>query len=144
MKNLISEIGKTLHEASEKEYIDALKSNDARAKRLALRSARGEEDTYGGKPHGIVPGVGKMLKTQHQKYWPHLPYHAIVEEARNDVVTLSVPLFIRCLEWAKESAKDDVDLHKLTDNIIKLFNSKGTLDSEDYSSFFDGIDTTKE
>lgn len=62
-------------------------------------------------------------------------------ENKENMVTLSVPLFIRCLEWAKETAKGDLDLHKLTDNII----GKGKpLFSSDYENLFDGIEGSKE
>ena len=48
-----------------------------------------------------------------------------------DNVVLSVPLFIRLLEWAYEDAKSDVELHILTENI--LANGR-PLSTEDYES----------
>ena len=37
-----------------------------------------------------------------------------------DVIKLDVPLFIRLLEYAREDAKNDMDLHELADNIIEM------------------------
>lgn len=37
-----------------------------------------------------------------------------------DIVTMDVPLLIRLLEYAREDAKDDVDLHKAAENIVRL------------------------
>lgn len=34
-----------------------------------------------------------------------------------DALKITIPLFIRLLEYAKEDAKSDVDLHKLTEKI---------------------------
>lgn len=48
-----------------------------------------------------------------------------------DTVEMTVPLFIRLLEFAHEDAKDDIDLHKATENAIKLSMNK-ILDMKDY------------
>jgi hypothetical protein len=40
-----------------------------------------------------------------------------------DIITVDVPLFIRLLEYAREDAQTDMDLHDLTDNIISLSTS---------------------
>jgi hypothetical protein len=55
-----------------------------------------------------------------------------LKECKQDCVTMTVPLFIRCLEWAKESASDDVALHKLTE--LAIAKGEGVLDIEDYFS----------
>tara|TARA_R110000803_G_scaffold48283_1_gene100290 strand:- start:20 stop:244 length:225 start_codon:yes stop_codon:yes gene_type:complete len=49
-----------------------------------------------------------------------------------DIVKLDVPLFIRILEYAREDAKTDVDLHELTDNIIEMSSEGRTLSMSDY------------
>lgn len=51
-----------------------------------------------------------------------------------DILALDVPLFIRLLEWAREEAKDDVDLHVVTENAIKIMqNNTEFLTMDDYS-----------
>jgi hypothetical protein len=46
-----------------------------------------------------------------------------------DVISMSVPLFIRMLEWAREEAKTDVELHLATERAIR---KGGVLDTTDY------------
>jgi hypothetical protein len=47
-----------------------------------------------------------------------------------DIITVDVPLFIRLLEYAREDAQTDMDLHDLTENIISLSASGKTLSME--------------
>lgn len=51
-----------------------------------------------------------------------------------DVIRLDIPLFIRLLEYAKEDAKTDVDLHNISERIINLSSSGETLTMDDYYS----------
>ena len=51
-----------------------------------------------------------------------------------DKLTLDVPLFIRLLEYAKEDAKTDVDLHKATENALALSETGKTLTMADYDT----------
>lgn len=51
-----------------------------------------------------------------------------------DKVSLDIPLFIRLLEYAKEDAKTDMDLHDLTENITRLSETGNTLSMKDYAS----------
>lgn len=40
-----------------------------------------------------------------------------------DMITMDVPLFIRMLEWAKEDAKTDMELHAAVENILHMNKS---------------------
>jgi len=51
-----------------------------------------------------------------------------------DIITVDVPLFIRLLEYAREDAQSDMDLHDVAENIISLAASGKTLSMEDYST----------
>lgn len=51
-----------------------------------------------------------------------------------DTVKLDIPLFIRLLEYAREDAQTDMDLHDVAENIISLAASGKTLTMDDYSS----------
>ena len=51
-----------------------------------------------------------------------------------DKVTLDIPLFIRLLEYAREDAKTDMDLHKVTENAIALSTTGKTLTMAQYDS----------
>lgn len=68
---------------------------------------------------------------------------AAIEKAMNikevegdviDIITLDVPLFIRMLEYAKEDAADDMDLHDVATKTIALSKQKGILSMEDYDA----------
>jgi len=50
-----------------------------------------------------------------------------------DSIAVDVPLFIRLLEYAREDAKDDMDLHKVTERIIALSSQGKTLSMSDYN-----------
>lgn len=50
-----------------------------------------------------------------------------------DFVTLDVPLFIRLLEYAKEDAQTDLDLHKIAENVVSL-SKDGNLSMSDYNN----------
>jgi hypothetical protein len=50
-----------------------------------------------------------------------------------DVISLDVPLLIRLLEYAREDAKSDMDLHFLSENLIRLSADK-VLTMADYDS----------
>ena len=49
-----------------------------------------------------------------------------------DIIKLDVPLFFRLLEYAREDAKSDMDLHELTDNIIEMSSGGRVLSMDDY------------
>ena len=49
-----------------------------------------------------------------------------------DTIKLDVPLFIRLLEYTREDAKSDMDLHELTDNIIEMSSEGRVLSMDDY------------
>lgn len=53
------------------------------------------------------------------------------EVDKEDTITFDIPLLIRMLEYAREDAKDDMDLHKVTEKLISI-RDKGTLTMADY------------
>ena len=64
-----------------------------------------------------------------------LPKTKIKESVNpTDTIKTDVPLFIRLLEYAREDAKTDMDLHNVTENIIKLSSSGKTLTMGDYNN----------
>lgn len=50
-----------------------------------------------------------------------------------DKITVDVPLFIRLLEFAREDAKTDMDLHVVTENAIALSKDGQTLTMDNYN-----------
>jgi hypothetical protein len=57
-----------------------------------------------------------------------------------DKITLDVPLFIRLLEYAREDAKTDMDLHKVTENAVALSETGKTLTMDQYDSIIKDSD----
>jgi hypothetical protein len=55
------------------------------------------------------------------------------EEDVVDTITMDVPLFLRMLEYSKEDAAEDMDLHDVTEKAIALNKSKEYLSMEDYN-----------
>ena len=51
-----------------------------------------------------------------------------------DIIKIDVPLLIRLLEYAREDAKEDIDLHRAVENAIDLSRLGGTLGMIDYEN----------
>ena len=56
-----------------------------------------------------------------------------------DTVTVDIPLLIRLLEFSREDAQDDMDLHQLADNMINLSPEGNTLTMADYEELVTGL-----
>lgn len=56
-----------------------------------------------------------------------------------DEVTVDIPLLIRLLEFAREDAQTDMDLHSLADNLINLSPDGNTLTMADYEELVMGL-----
>jgi hypothetical protein len=54
------------------------------------------------------------------------------QEDPTDIIAMDVPLFIRMLEYAREDAEQDIDLHKVTERAIEAVKLRGLLSMEDY------------
>jgi hypothetical protein len=63
-----------------------------------------------------------------------------VKEEMNpmDVVAMDVPLLIRMMEYAREDAKSDLDLHDVAEKAIALSSEGKTLTMSDYGAIFGG------
>lgn len=66
----------------------------------------------------------------------YLKNRKAVEDEKNpiDLVTMDIPLLIRMLEFAKEDAKTDMDLHAAVENMLKISNNERALNMSDYNS----------
>lgn len=62
----------------------------------------------------------------------------------SDKVTVDIPLFIRLLEYAREDAKTDMDLHNVTEKAISASETGKTLTMADYDSLVAGNSEDKE
>ena len=55
------------------------------------------------------------------------------EEDKVDTITMDIPLFLRMLEYSREDAQKDLDLHDVTEKANKLGKERGILSMEDYN-----------
>ena len=56
-----------------------------------------------------------------------------------DTVAVDIPLLIRLLEFSREDAKTDMDLHQLANNMINLSPDGNTLTMADYEELVAGL-----
>jgi hypothetical protein len=56
-----------------------------------------------------------------------------------DTITMDVPLFIRLLEYAREDAQTDMDLHNVAENAINLGLDGGVLSMKNYNQLIEKI-----
>jgi hypothetical protein len=66
------------------------------------------------------------------------------EEDKVDTITMDVPLFIRMLEYSREDAAADVDLHDVTEKAISLGKERGILQMDDYAEIVGAAETIDE
>jgi hypothetical protein len=83
---------------------------------------------------GPVEEINSASFVQSQK--PTAPVSISDKKEKNpmDVIMVDVPLMIRLLEYAREDAKEDVDLHNVAENLIELSKMGKVLNMDDYSS----------
>jgi hypothetical protein len=55
------------------------------------------------------------------------------ENNPTDTITVDIPLFIRLLEFAREDAKADLDLHVVAENAIALSQEGNALTMDNYN-----------
>jgi len=70
-----------------------------------------------------------------------LKNHTTTNMNPKDTIIVDVPLFIRLLEYAREDAKTDMDLHNVAENIIDLSEEGQVLSMDDYNAI---VGTTEE
>ncbi len=73
-------------------------------------------------------------------------YESVKEQSEDaiDTITMDVPLFIRMLEYAREDASQDVDLHDVTEKIIALSKKVNVLQMEDYDEIIGAAEDTSQ
>lgn len=64
-------------------------------------------------------------------------------ENEEDVIKFNVPLMIRLLEWAREDANKDVELHVITERLIELSEEGETLTMSDYPEIVQDMEVEK-
>jgi hypothetical protein len=88
----------------------------------------------------------RYAKFMPTEYKPSTPAVKFKEEevAKTDTLTIDIPMFIRLMEYAREDAKTDMDLHNVTTNLLKIKDK--TISMADYDQVVQstGVDTADE
>jgi hypothetical protein len=101
----------------------------------------------------LINMVGESNFTMEMAEWifdffNNASYESPVNEAQEedvvDTITMDVPLFIRMLEYSREDAAEDMDLHDITEKAISLNKEKGILSMEDYDTIVGAIEEINE
>jgi hypothetical protein len=66
------------------------------------------------------------------------------EEDKVDTITMDIPLFLRMLEYSREDASQDMDLHDVTEKAISLGKERGILQMDDYDEIVSAAKEIKE
>jgi hypothetical protein len=94
------------------------------------------------KVNQLIDMIGESKFTQEMAEWiwdffNNASFESPVNEAKEedvvDTITMDIPLFIRMLEYSREDAAADVDLHDVTEKAILLGKERGILQMDDYA-----------
>jgi hypothetical protein len=82
----------------------------------------------------------RYAKFMPTEYKPSTPAVKFKEEevAKTDTLTIDIPMFIRLMEYAREDAKTDMDLHNVTTNLLKIKDK--TISMADYDQVVQSTD----
>lgn len=76
----------------------------------------------------------KITKIKKVKEYSDVPFEN-EKEFEGDYICADVPLFLRLLEWAREDASKDTDLHILAKKLVDACEAKeNVLTMEDYAA----------
>jgi len=84
--------------------------------------------TNGGKIEGEYSKEEAQKKTDEK----NKSMNEAKEEDAVDTITMDIPLFLRMLEYSREDASQDMDLHDVTEKANKLGKERGILSMDDY------------
>lgn len=65
-----------------------------------------------------------------------------LREYPDDIISMDVPLMLKMLEWARETAKTDEQLHKVVEKLISLSPAGKTLSMKDYETIINDVVNT--
>lgn len=90
--------------------------------------------------HSLIKDLDKHLKETAVQRKLNEDFEEFKQDNKinpQDSVKLDVPLLIRLMEYAREDAKDDMDLHRVASNLIRLAANGKTLNMQDYDQAVD-------
>jgi phenylalanyl-tRNA synthetase alpha subunit len=125
------------YKSNKQEWVDKYKSNAEqamvgaafnRAKTAAMKEQkqRIKEMVKSSLANGPVEEINSVEYVQNRK--------PVDEKNPIDTVRMDIPLLIRVMEFAKEDAKTDMELHAAAENMIELSKKDRVLNMDDYNS----------
>jgi formylglycine-generating enzyme required for sulfatase activity len=86
----------------------------------------------------------KFMPTDYKTSTPAVKFKEAEEVSKTDTLTIDIPMFIRLMEYAREDAKTDMDLHNVATNLLKIKDK--TISMADYDQVVQstGVDTADE
>ena len=106
-----------------------------RAKYELIDAETGKTWEVGGRVYGTVnqlkASAEDTIKPQGGRQLSQ--FESVNEEDPTDIIAMDIPLFLRMLEYAREDAQEDVDLHDVTQRATELSKAKPFLSMEDYN-----------
>jgi hypothetical protein len=126
--------GLSLEEAKEKYYVEPSKKGFS-----VLRN--GNEVTSFDTEEEAKQHANKLNK---MKFIPKEKFNEAKSEDKVDTITMDIPLFLRMLEYSREDASQDMDLHDVTEKANSLGKEKGILSMEDYDDIVGAAEDIEE
>lgn len=80
----------------------------------------------------------KFMPTDYKSSSPAPKFKEAEEVSKTDTLTIDIPMFIRLMEYAREDAKTDMDLHNVTTNLLKIKDK--TISMADYDQVVQSTD----
>ena len=105
------------------------------------------------KVNQLINMVGESNFTMEMAEWifdffNNASYESPMNEAKKedavDTITMDIPLFLRMLEYSREDASQDMDLHDVTEKSNLLGKERGILSMEDYEEIVGSAKDTPE
>jgi hypothetical protein len=105
------------------------------------------------KVNQLINMVGESNFTMEMAEWifdffNNASYESPMNEAKKedavDTITMDIPLFLRMLEYSREDASQDMDLHDVTEKSNLLGKERGILSMEDYEEIVGAAEDTPE
>jgi hypothetical protein len=97
------------------------------------KSARFEVLNHAGVRVGPLFDDAKWAKEYLQRHYLKLiNLDEDVTSNPTDTVTMDVPMLLRVMEFAREDAKTDLDLHDVAEKLVNLSSNGNTLTMKDY------------
>lgn len=120
----------------EDEFVEQVRVSEARSRWLGLKNESDQKFQEYLNNYELY-NEDAVREWYHEKFDSIKPKQKTITENDNgniDTITMDVPLFLRLLEYAKEDAKTDMDLHYVTENALTLMSNRDKLTMDCYDN----------